>query len=192
MNTQRAQLSTAARSEANEILADFPNKKSALLMILRLVEREFGCIDDAGMELAAELCEVAPAHVLGMTSFYTHFKRPWHGKHRLMVCRTLMCDLGGAKDALGEIEAVLNIKPGEITHDGLFSLEKVECLADCDRPPVVQVDTTHHVKMSGGALKVMLQDLLKSEGKSAKDYAGQVGRRMQAGIPHIPVKQDVS
>ncbi len=191
MSTHIAQLSTAARAEADEILADFPNKKSALLMILRLVEREFGCIDDAGMELAAELCEVAPSHVLGMTSFYTHFKRPWHGKHRLMVCRTLMCDLGGAKDALREIEAVLNIKPGEITQDGLFSLEKVECLADCDRPPVIQVDSVHHVKISGEALRSMLEDLLKSEGRSAKDYASQVGRRMETGIPHIPVKQDV-
>lgn len=184
-------LSPTAQKEAEELLADFPNKKSALLMILRVIEREFGMIDDPGLALAAELCEVSPAHVLGMASFYTHYKRPWHGKHRLMVCATLMCALGGTREALDQIEATLGLKPGQITHDGLFSLEKVECLADCDRPPAVQVNFTHHVKMRGEALDQLLGDLLAEEGKTAADYQNQTPQKMQGAIPVISVKSDV-
>ena len=183
-------LPAPALAEARALLEDFPNKKSALLMVLRIVEREFGCIDDEGLALAAELWEVPPAHVLGMVSFYTHFKRPWHGKHRLMVCATLMCALGGTTQALEQIHATLGIRPGEITEDGLFSLEKVECLADCDRPPAMQVNFTHHVKMQGEALDRVLVELLAQEKKTPADYIGRATRRMNSAIPVVSVKHN--
>lgn len=184
-------LSAAAQAEAQELLEEFPNKKSALLMVLRIIEREFDCIDDEGLMLAAELCEVAPAHVLGMVSFYTHFKRPWHGKNRLMVCATLMCALGGTAKALEQIHTSLGIRPGEITHDGLFSLEKVECLADCDRPPAMQVNFKHHVKMHGETLDRLLAELLAGEKKTPADYINQTPVKMNAAIPVVSVKQSL-
>ena len=145
---------------------DYPNKRSMLMMTLRLVEEEFGCIDDAGMEIAADLCGVHASHVLGMVTFYTHFKRPAHGTHRFMVCATLMCALDGNTDqALQQIQDKLGLKPGERTQDGLFSCEKVECLADCDRPPVVQKDFEHFCSMKGKALDAYIDGLLKKEGK---------------------------
>jgi NADH:ubiquinone oxidoreductase subunit E len=184
-------LSSAAQAEAEKLLREFPNKKSALLMILRVIEREFGCIDDDGLKLAAGLCEVSPSHVLGMVSFYTHFKRPYHGKHRLMVCATLMCALGGTAHALRQIHSTLGLQPGEITGDGLFSLEKVECLADCDRPPALQLNFTHHVRMQGEPLDRLLADLLAQEGKTSADYHGRAGIKMNTAIPVVSVKQNL-
>ncbi|MEQ9363691.1 MAG: NAD(P)H-dependent oxidoreductase subunit E [Leptospirales bacterium] len=190
-STSERTLPPAARAEADELLAEFPNKKSALLMILRIIEREFDMIDDAGLALAAKLCEVSPAHVLGMASFYTHFKRPWHGKHRLMVCATLMCALGGTSQALEQIHRTLGLRPGEITRDGVFSLEKVECLADCDRPPAMQVNFKHHVKMHGEALDRLLAELLAAEKKTPADYENQTPVKMNAAIPVVSVKQEM-
>ncbi|MCE9598963.1 MAG: NAD(P)H-dependent oxidoreductase subunit E [Spirochaetia bacterium] len=187
--------SAAAAAELKTILDDFPNKKSALLMVLRLVEREFGMIDDGGMELTAATCEVSVAHVLGMVSFYTHFKRPFHGKHRFMVCATLMCSIGGPNgrcdQSLAVIQRKLGISPGECTFDGLFSVEKVECLADCNRPPVIQKDNDHHVNMTDSLLEELIDSLLTKEGKSAVDYSSQKGTPMNARIPSISVKQSV-
>jgi NADH-quinone oxidoreductase subunit E len=166
---------------------DYPNKRSMLMMTLRLVEEEFGCIDDAGMEIAADLCGVPPAHVLGMVTFYTHFKRPAHGKHRFMVCATLMCALDGNTDrALKQIRDRLGIGPGERTQDGLFSCEKVECLADCDRPPVVQKDSEHFGCMQGKALDEYLDALLEKEGKTPEDYRGPTAASMDLRIPVLP------
>lgn len=152
---------------------EYPNKRSMLMMTLRLVEEEFGCIDDEGMEIAAELCGVSVAHVQGMVTFYTHFKRPAHGKHRFMVCATLMCALDGNSDAaLAQIEAKLGLRPGQTSADGLFSCEKVECLADCDKPPVLQKDDEHFCRMRGPALDAYIDSLLAKEGKTSADYVG--------------------
>ncbi|MDX2019955.1 MAG: NAD(P)H-dependent oxidoreductase subunit E [Deltaproteobacteria bacterium] len=177
------------KTEAEALLADFPNKKSALLMMLRLVERQFGFIDDAGMELAARYCEVSVAHVQGAVTFYTHFKRPYHGKHRLMVCATLMCAMGGHSDrALQQIEARLGLRAGERSADGLFSVEKVECLADCHLPPVVQVNFDHRTCFEGEALEKFLDSALAAEGKTSADYKGKAGVVMNARVPVQPVQ----
>jgi NADH-quinone oxidoreductase subunit E len=187
--------SPQAQAELSEILADFPNKKSALLMVLRLAEREFGSIDNEAMELVAASCEVSVAHVLGMVTFYTHFKRPFHGKHRFMVCATLMCSIGGPQgktdDALAVLKEKLNLEPGERTDDSLFSVEKVECLADCNRPPVVQKDNAHHVHMNREQMTRLVEDLLKQEGLPSSHYAGKSPVRMDPTIPFVSVKQSI-
>lgn len=187
--------SPQAQAELTEILADFPNKKSALLMVLRLAEREFGSIDNEAMELVAACCEVSVAHVLGMVTFYTHFKRPFHGKHRFMVCATLMCSIGGphgkTDDALAVLKERLNLEPGQRTEDGLFSVEKVECLADCNRPPVVQKDNVHHSNLDRDQMARLVDELLKQEGLGPSHYAGKPAVRMDPTIPFVPVKHSI-
>ncbi len=155
-------------------------------------EAALGFIDDEGMALAARYCDVSVAHVQGVVTFYTHYKRPFHGKHRFMVCATLMCAMGGHSDrALAQIEARLGLKPGERTSDGLFSLEKVECLADCHLPPVVQVDFEHCTKLEGPALEARLDALLQQEGKRGDHYAGKSGVAMNARVPVQPVQANL-
>ena len=171
----------------HDMVDDYPNKRAMLMMTLRLVEEQFGCIDDAGMEIAADLCGVTAAHVQGMVTFYTHFKRPAHGKHRFMVCATLMCALDGNTDkALSQIRSKLGIKAGESTADGLFSCEKVECLADCDQPPVVQKDFEHFCSMKGKMLDDYIDSLLQREGKTAGQYQGQSGVAMDLRVSVLP------
>jgi NADH-quinone oxidoreductase subunit E len=166
---------------------EYPNKRSMLMMVLRLIEEDFGCIDDEAMEIAADLCGVNVAHVQGMVTFYTHFKRPAHGKHRFMVCATLMCALDGNTDAsLAQIRAKLGLRPGEATADGLFSCEKVECLADCDKPPVVQKDSEHFCSMKGPALDAYIEALLTAEGKTAAEYVRQTPVTMDLRVEVLP------
>jgi NADH-quinone oxidoreductase subunit E len=166
---------------------EYPNKRSALMMVLRLAEEEFGSITDEAMEIVANLCNVSVSHVQGMVTFYTHFKRPFHGKHRFMVCATLMCALENNTDAaLTQIKAKLGISPGERTHDGLFSCEKVECLADCDRPPVVQCDNEHFCSMKGAALDAYLDKLLKEEGRQTAEYLAKGPVDMDTRVPTLP------
>ncbi|MBX7057497.1 MAG: NAD(P)H-dependent oxidoreductase subunit E [Leptospirales bacterium] len=181
--------SAAASVEVDRLLADFPNPRSALLMVMRVAEREFGALNDAAMELVARTCGVSPSHVLGMATFYTHFKRPAHGKHRLMVCATLICDLGGAGDALQVIYEMLGLRPGQRTADGLFSLEKVECLADCNRPPAMQIDGLHLSGMNRQRLQSVVLEYLGKEGKSAGAYRAEDAVEMDLRTPVISVKQ---
>jgi NADH-quinone oxidoreductase subunit E len=184
---RRTEFSPERMAKFHEYAEEYPNKRSALMMVLRLAEEEFGSITDEAMEITANLCNVAVSHVQGMVTFYTHFKRPFHGKHRFMVCATLMCALENNTDAaLDQIKAKLGIKPGQRTHDGLFSCEKVECLADCDQPPVVQCDNEHFCSMKGAALDTYLDTLLQAEGKSAAEYAAKAPVTMDTRVPTLP------
>ncbi|MCD6025348.1 MAG: nuoE [Fibrobacteria bacterium] len=181
-------LSSEALRQFHDWVDEYPNKRSMLMMVLRLVEEEFGCIDDDAMEIAADLCGVNVAHVQGMVTFYTHFKRPAHGKHRFMVCATLMCALDGNTDqALAQIRAKLGLKPGEATPDGLFSCEKVECLADCDKPPVIQKDDEHFCSMKGPALDAYIDKLLTAEGKTSEQYLAATPVTMDLRVAVLPV-----
>jgi NADH-quinone oxidoreductase subunit E len=184
---RRTEFSPERMAKFHEYAEEYPNKRSALMMVLRLAEEEFGSITDEAMEITANLCGVSVAHVQGMVTFYTHFKRPFHGKHRFMVCATLMCALENNTDAaLDQIKAKLGIKAGEITHDGLFSCEKVECLADCDKPPVVQCDNEHFCSMKGAVLDQYLDKMLKEEGKSTAEYLAKGPVKMDPRVPTLP------
>ncbi|MDQ2999719.1 MAG: NAD(P)H-dependent oxidoreductase subunit E [Fibrobacterota bacterium] len=184
---RRTEFSPERMAIFHEYAEEYPNKRSALMMVLRLAEEEFGSVTDEAMEITAGLCNVSVAHVQGMVTFYTHFKRPFHGKHRFMVCATLMCALENNTDAaLIQIKAKLGIGAGEKTADGLFSCEKVECLADCDKPPVVQCDNEHFCSMKGVVLDQYLEKLLKDEGKSAAEYASKAPVKMDSRVPTLP------
>jgi len=180
-------LSPEGMKQFHDWVDEYPNKRSMLMMVLRLVEEEFGCIDDDAMAIAADLCGVNVAHVQGMVTFYTHFKRPAHGKHRFMVCATLMCALDGKTDeALAQIQAKLGLKPGQATADGLFSCEKVECLADCDQPPVIQKDSEHFCSMRGPVLDAYIDKLLAAENKASADYLNAPAVTMDLRVSVLP------
>ena len=134
------EFSSAAKSILhNEILPGYPSKKAALLRTLWLAQEEFGVVDRDAMDAVAQELELAPAHVYGVFSFYTLFRQQGQGRYVLDVCATLPCALRGARDIVHALEEKLGIQAGETTPDGMFTLRKVECLADCDHAPMLQL-----------------------------------------------------
>ncbi len=127
----------ATMKEFEELLTHYPTKRAATLPTLRLAEREFGGLDPAIMKYVADLLGVSAAHVFGVVSFYIHFRKKSMGKHRLMVCSTLSCALRGSEDIFDRLASQLCLENGGTTGDGLFTLQKVECLGACDKAPVV-------------------------------------------------------
>lgn len=124
--------------EFDALLARYPQKRAALLPALRLLERDFGCVSEDGMAYVAGLLGIPPAHVYGVVTFYTHLRRSTDGKVVFQVCSTLPCALRGSEKTHDALCAKLGIKSGETTPDGRFTVKKVECLADCDKAPVLQ------------------------------------------------------
>jgi NADH-quinone oxidoreductase subunit E len=122
------------------VLDRYPRRSSALLPALHLVQEEKGWVSTEAMEYVAGKLGVAPAFVAGVVSFYTMFHRKPVGKHHLQICRTLSCMLRGSRDTMNHLGSRLGIGPGEVTPDGQFSLEWVECLGACDTAPCAQVN----------------------------------------------------
>lgn len=122
------------------LLTRYPTTQACLLPALRLVEAQQGGIDDEAKDYVAKRLELPPAHVHGVFTFYTHYRRAGDGKHIVMVCMTLPCALRGAAAILAAFEEQIGIKCGETSSDGLFSLRKVECLGSCSTAPVAQIN----------------------------------------------------
>ena len=131
-------LSDKARREIEALAGRYPERRAALLPALRVVERELGAVTEPGMLQVAEILGVSPAHVFGVFTFYTHYRRATDGKYVLQVCSTLPCALKGSERIYDHLVERLGIRNGETTRDGRFTLRKVECLADCDRAPLAQ------------------------------------------------------
>lgn len=122
------------------VLDRYPRRSSALLPALHLVQEEKGWVSTEAMEYVAGKVGVAPAFVAGVVSFYTMYHRKPVGKHHVQLCRTLSCMLRGARDTMNHLKSRLGIGPGEVTPDGQFSLEWVECLGACDTAPCAQLN----------------------------------------------------
>lgn len=126
--------------EAESIIAQYPHRKAAIMPLLWLVQDRFGYIPKEAVEEIAELTETTPVHVEAIIKFYEMFHDHPKGKCRLMLCTNISCLLHGADKTLQKLKEVLGIEVGETTPDGLFTLEEAECLAACDKAPVLLVN----------------------------------------------------
>jgi NADH-quinone oxidoreductase subunit F len=146
------EFSEAARRDLDAIIARYPERGAALLPALRLLEREFGCVDGPGMIAVAKLLGVPPARVYGVSTFYTHFRGPADGKYVLQVCSTGPCALRGSE----RIHDYLKEKLGG---DALFTLKKVECLANCDAAPCLQVNEDYVDRVTPEMIDAMISEM---------------------------------
>ena len=122
------------------LLTKYPRRSSALLPALYAVQAERGWVSEEAMQYVAGKIGVSPAFVAGVVSFYTMFHRKPVGKHHIQVCRTLSCMLRGSFQVMGRLREKLGIEVGQVTPDGRFSLQYVECLGACDTAPCAQVN----------------------------------------------------
>lgn len=136
-------LSENYRKEVKQILAKYPadNKRSAVMPLLYLAQREQGYITKEAMQEIAQLLEMSLTDVGALVGFYTLYHDEKAGKYRMQVCTDLPCALRGADEFMDALCANLGIRVGETTPDGLITLESVKCLAACDKAPMFQIQT---------------------------------------------------
>jgi NADH-quinone oxidoreductase subunit E len=146
------------RERMETIAARFPQRLSAIIPILYLVQREYGHVTRAGMELAADVLGTTPAYIDSVASFYTMLYRQPVGKYVLQVCRTLPCALRGAEDVVACLQDKLGIKLGETTPDQLFTLQAVECLAACHVAPLMMVNEAYKVHLDRAKLDAIIDE----------------------------------
>ena len=129
------------RSEIDALLAKYPanQKRSAVLPLLYLAQREYGSITVEAIREIAGILDMQATQVASLVGFYTLFHEGPGGAYRIQVCTDLPCALRGADTFAKELCARLGIQMGETTADGLITVEEVKCLAACDRAPMFQL-----------------------------------------------------
>lgn len=128
------------RIDAAQVVARYPQKRSALLPLLHLVQSVDGYVSTRGIEFCAETTELTPAEVSGVATFYTQYKRHPNGKVTIGVCTNTLCAIMGGDAIWDAVSAHLGIGHDETTPDGMITLERVECNAGCDYAPVVMAN----------------------------------------------------
>jgi len=128
-------------SEIDELIARYPQKRSASLMLLHAVQDHFGWISREAIEWIARKLELQPINIHELVTFYPMFRQEPAGKYQIKVCRTLSCALGGSGRLHEHFCRKLDLDPDghgvQTTKDGRFSVEFVECLAGCGTAPVM-------------------------------------------------------
>ena len=127
-------------AEVRRLQGLYPDKRGALLPVLRLAQDVFGYISLEIEEYVAGLFDVSPAHVHEVVTFYTLFFQQPSGRHVVAVCHNLSCHLLGAKSIIEHLSRRLGVEVGETTTDGRVTLLSVECLCACEQAPMMQVD----------------------------------------------------
>lgn len=141
-------LSKKYPKEVKQILSKYPpdGKRSAVMPLLFLAQREEGYINKAAMQDIAGILDITETDVAAIVGFYTLYHDKKEGKVRIQVCTDLPCALRGAEEFMDELCSNLGIKVGETTSDGVVTLEAVTCLAACDKAPMFQVQGRDGIK----------------------------------------------
>ena len=140
-------------------------QKSAILPVLHLAQAEFeGWLSPPVMDYVASILKIQPIEVYEVATFYSMYNMKPVGKCVIEVCHTGPCWLMGADDIISYIEKKLNIKAGETTADGMFTLKRVECLASCGTAPMMQIGEKYHENLTFEKVDSILNDC-KSKGE---------------------------
>lgn len=186
-----ARLTAENLQRARQLIALYPQSRSALIPILHIAQEQDGWLTPDGMAHVAELLDVDPAEVYGTASFYDMLFTHPVGRHLVSVCTNLACLLNGATELLEHAEARLGVAPGGTTADGQFTLEEVECIAFCGAAPCLAVNWRFFGNVGNDDFDRLVEDL--AAGRLADDVPphGTLNRvrrtvGLMAGAPVAP------
>jgi len=157
--------SDSMMQQMTEVVKKFPQdkEKSALIRILHIAQAEYGWVSVPVMNKIAEFLKIQAIEVYEVATFYTMFHLQPVGKHVLEVCRTGPCMLVGSDQLIEHIEKKLNIKVGETTSDGMFTLKTAECLGGCGYGPLLQCRNKYHEHLSIEKVDALIEQYRNGE-----------------------------
>jgi NADH-quinone oxidoreductase E subunit len=148
MPDEIATFSAKVEAEIDRHLAKYPVKRSAILPLMFIVQRERGYLDPPGVSYLAKRLSLRITDIWEVATFYTMIHTEPIGKYHIQVCKTLSCKLLGSGKITEHCARKLEIKVGETTPDGKFSLSEVECLGSCGTAPMFQINFDYHENLT--------------------------------------------
>ncbi|MDT0434008.1 MULTISPECIES: NADH-quinone oxidoreductase subunit NuoE [Streptomyces] len=150
---------TRLAADAREVIARYPDSRSALLPLLHLVQAQEGHVTRTGMRFCAEALGLTTAEVTAVATFYSMYRRRPSGDYQVGVCTNTLCAVMGGDAIFEELQEHLGVGNGETTGDGKVTLEHIECNAACDFAPVVMVNWEFFDNQSPASAKRLVDDL---------------------------------
>ena len=151
------EFSVESQNKIAALCERYPSKQPVILAALHLAQKEHGHLSDEALGLVARTLELPLAHVHGVATFYTMFRREPGGAQTIRVCTNISCMLRGGYEVLGAFEKALGVEKGGSTPK--FSLVEEECIAACANAPAVLCGTEYFLDVEPGQVKEILAEL---------------------------------
>src|SRR2546422_3713619 len=148
MPDEVATFSPEVEAEIDSHLAKYPLKRSAILPLMFIVQRERGYLDPPGVSYLANRLGLRITDIWEVATFYSMIYTKPVGKYHIQICKTLSCKLLGSEKITKHCSEKLGLKVGETTADGKFSLSEVECLGSCGTAPMFQINFNYHENLT--------------------------------------------
>jgi len=144
----------------HELWKRYPHKKAALLPAMHLIQQERGgWFSKETIRETADLFEVPDVHVQGIVGFYDMFHAQPVGRHVVRLCKTLSCQLRGARELIAHVKDRYGVVNGQTTDDGRFTFKHFECLGHCSTAPMMLVDEEKYENLTREKLDEVLGGL---------------------------------
>ncbi len=161
-----AHLSATAVKQIEEIIARYENEKTPLMMILSDIQHEYGYIPLEVQELISEKTGIPVAEIYGVVTFYSFFSLEPKGKYVIGVCLGTACYVKGSQQVIDKFSEILNIKPGETSADGLFTLDALRCIGACGIAPAITINGKVYPKVSVGDVPGIVKEYREMGGEN--------------------------
>ena len=142
-----------------QLLARYPVKRSALIPMLLFAQDEYGFLSQEIIAEIARRMELTVLETEATISYYSMLRKEPAGRFHLQICTNISCMLRGGEALFDCAREKLGIAPGEVTPDGLFSLEEVECIGACAWAPAMQVNYDFHHELTPQRLEQLIQEM---------------------------------
>jgi NADH-quinone oxidoreductase subunit E len=147
------------KAEIETIVERYASKRSAVLPLLYIAQDTYGHLTDAAIREVAAILDLPPTDVFEVVGFYTLFYDRPVGTWMLQVCDDVPCCYCGAEELIDALKASLGIQEEQTTPDGMFTLQRVKCLAACDRAPMLQANLDYIYDVTPDKVDALLTDL---------------------------------
>jgi len=154
------EFSAEAQKKIAALCERYPTKKPVVLAALHLAQKQFGHLSDDALRLVASTLDLPYAHVYGVATFYTMFRREPGGAQTIRMCTNISCMLRGGYDVLEAFERKLGLKRGQSNKE--FSLVEEECIAACESAPCAVVGTQYFLDIQLGDVDKIVAELKQS------------------------------
>ena len=159
-----AHLQAAAEKQIIEIISRYQNEKTPLMMILSDIQKEFGYIPLEVQELVSEKIGVPVAEIYGVVTFYSFFSLNPKGKYVIGVCLGTACYVKGSQQVIDKFSEILDIKAGETSKDGLFTLDALRCIGACGIAPALTINGKVYPKVQVSDVPGIVEEYRKMGG----------------------------
>lgn len=155
------ELSKETLEYIDKVIPRYPEKRSAIMMILHAIQKEKGFLSLQAQEWVAGKLGLTPIQVREVVTFYPFYREKPIGRHHIRVCRTLSCALNGGYAVCDAFKKAFEAELDEISPDGEVTIEFAECLASCGTAPVAMVDDTLYENLNADQVKAICEQIKK-------------------------------